>query len=350
MRQINLISFTPLDAGGGVPRWNRDFIAGFPGTRHFSWTHFPVRIQDLHGLNEWEKAIALNRWLLATNRVSRDDIFICDGFWANGLETCKNVVSVAHGIWGHLTKEDVDAGKQPDFPDNHAAQIEFRRKHLFDKKPIVAVSDFISRQMSLQWGYESTVINNAIDLDKFGPCPINGPPYKAGQRRGRLNWKLDKRLIVHGVTNANKGFEHITALKAALPNDDVLLLDDAVKAYGLCKEDVLCNADLIVQPSAYEGNSYFVLETLASDTPIVAYNVGLLNSISEICDKNGVECSIGCVIDRKLRSPETTVKVSKWILESVCRDRSPYNPRQVAGLFSIQSFHEQWREFLKRFP
>ena len=335
MRQINLISFTPLDAGGGVPRWNRDFIAGFPGTRHFSWWDYPKSETQVDA-DEWQKALILNRWLLNNKKVSRDDIFVCDGFWGSGLETCPNVISVAHGIWGHLTKDDVDAGKKPDFPENHFAQIEFRRKHLLYKKPIVAVSDFIARQMKLQWNYDSEVINNAIDLEKFKPPKYSLP-----------NW-TNGRLILHGVTNEQKGLDHITAVKQAFPDDMVMLLDDAAQYLQIPKYEALAHADLVVQPSAYEGNSYFVLETLASGVPIVAYNVGLLNSISEICDRNGIECSIGCVIDRKLRSPKETVKVTKWILESVCRDRQPYNPRQVAELFSIQKFHEQWREFLER--
>lgn len=322
----------------------------------------PEEIIKLVDPPEWIKAELLNRFLVSTRRVSRDDIFICDGFWAAGLIGCPNVVSVAHGIWSHLTKDDVDAGKQPDFPEHHTEQVNFRRRHLQDGKPIVAVSDFISSQMRLQWGYDSEVINNAIDLDWFGPhqgpAGLKHPagykydrPMNGHWRMGRMNSWSDSRWIVHGVTNANKGFDHIQALKDALPNDEVMLLDEAVQKYQLCKEDVLCNADLIVQPSAYEGNSYFILEALASDTPIVAYNVGLLNSISSICEKNGIDCVIGCVIDRKLRSPAETVKVAKWILDSVSRDRRPYNPRQVAELFSIQNFHRDWRQFLEsRFP
>lgn len=343
MRRINLISYTPLNAGGGVPRWNRDFVAGFPGARHFSWEDVIKLNPNLayHTASEHDKALVLSQFLLWGKVVSRDDIFICDGFWGDGFTGCPNVVSVAHGIWSHLTKEDVDQGKTPDFPENHNDQVNFRRKHLDEGKPIIAVSDFISRQMKLQWGFESSVINNGIDLSKFDP-----------QTKARdLDLYFDGRLIIHGVTNANKGFDHIEALKLALPDDQVLLLDDAARLLGVPKYQALAMADLVVQPSAYEGNSYFVLETLACGTPIVAYNVGLLNSISEICAMNGIECSIGCVIDRKLRSTHETVKVAKWILESVCRDQESYNPRQVAELFSVQKFHDQWRSFLEsRFP
>ena len=337
MRNIVLISYTALNAGGGVPRWNRDFIAGFPGTKHYSWDDVTRLMGDARpNATEWERASILNRWLIWSKKIKKSDIIIVDGFWGLGLEDY-NVISIAHGIWSHLTKDDVDAGKQPEFPVHNAVQVNYRRQHLARGGKIVAVSDFISDQMRLQWGFKSIVINNAIDLDKF--CP---------PKRMLSNWG-DKRLIIHGVTTANKGFDHIEAVKQALPNDDVLLLDDAAKIYNLPKYEALANADLVVQPSAYEGNSYFVLETLACDVPIVAYNVGLLNTISQIAKRNGISPCIGTIIDRKYRSPEETAKVVKFILESVCRDRTPYNPRKVAELFSLQRFHSEWKEYLENY-
>jgi len=334
MRQIILISYTSLNAGGGVPRWNRDFVAGFPGTKHYSWDDIPKA--PLGVQNEWDGAFALNMWLHLTKKVSKDDIIISDGFWGERLSDLGyNVISIAHGIWSHLTKDDVDAGKDPEFPFHNAVQVKHRHDHLARGGKIVAVSRFIQEQMKLQWGFESSVINNAIDLDKW-KRPVARMP----------NW-TDSRLVIHGVTTANKGFDHIEAVKKALPNDDVWLLDEAAEKLELSKVDALANADLVVQPSAYEGNSYFVLETMACDVPIVAYNVGLLHSISVIAKENGIEACVGAIIDRKYRRPEETAKVASFILDSVCRDRSTYNPRQVSELFSVKRFHEQWREYLE---
>lgn len=340
MRDIVLISFTALDAGGGVPRWNRDFVAGFPGTKHYSWDDVvkmnPGFAQQGQNVPEWDKAHVLAAWLKWGKRIKKDDIIIVDGFWGLGLED-HNVISIAHGIWSHLTQADVLAGKQAEFPVHNAIQVKYRRDHLAKGGRIVAVSDFISEQMKLQWGFDSQVINNAIDLDKWKRPPHRMP-----------NW-TDSRLIIHGVTTANKGFDHIEAVKKSLPNDDVWLLDEAAKNLNLSKVDALANADLVVQPSAYEGNSYFVLETLACDVPIVAYNVGLLHSISKIAHKAGIECCVGSVIDRQYRSPEETAKVAHFILDSVCRGGGVYNPRQVAELFSVQKFHQQWREYLEEY-
>jgi len=339
MRDIVLISYTTLDASGGVPRWNRDFVQGFTGTRHYSWddVQWKGSWQDPN-VSEWDRASCLGAWLHGRRLVNKEDIIITDGFWGEWLSSAGyNVISVAHGIWSHLTKEDVLAGKQPEFPAHHAVQKKHRKDHLTRGGKIVAVSDFIADQMKEQWGFDSTVINNAIDLERFKP-PLSRTP-------------LERPLVIHGVTTHNKGFDHIAAFQHAVDGiADVMLLDDAAKKYKMDKYDILGHASLVVQPSAYEGNSYFVLETLACDVPIVAYNVGLLYSISKICKCDGDECCcIGSIIDRKFRSPEETAKVGKFILESVLRDRTPYEPRKAASHFSIGRFHSEWKSYLENY-
>lgn len=334
MRDLVLVSFTPLDAAGGVPRWNRDFIAGFPGTKHFSWKDALPAVGgvDRHDIPEWEKAKILSRYLIWSKKIKKDDIILADGFWGLGLEDY-DVISVAHGIWSHLIKEDVDSGKPPEFPVHNAVQVDYRRKHLTRGGKIVAVSDFISRQMEAQWGFESSVINNAIDLEKFHPVE---------------RFPRSRPLIIHGVTTHNKGFDHIEAVCNKI-DADVIVLDQAAQKLKLPKYEALAQADLVVQPSAYEGNSYFILEALACGVPVVAYNVGLLNSLSEICRKNDIPCMVGGIIDRRRRSPDETVRITKWILESILRDRKPYNPRQVAELFSLKRFHQEWKNYLESY-
>lgn len=324
--KIVLISFTPYDAPGGVPRWNRDFMKGFPGTVHYSWMDYQTRFpSDGQNEPEWNKARILNNWLLKTNRIAKDDLIIVDGFWGLGIPANFNVISVAHGIWSHLTAEDVAAGKKPEFPEHHAQQVAYRRQHLKNGGKIVAVSEFIQRQMSLQWGFKSTVINNAINLIAYRPIAKR---------------KNIRPLIIHGVTTYNKGLDHIEFLKNNLPNVDVLLLDEAAKKLDCSNCIALAHADLVVQPSAYEGNSYFVLETLACGVPIVAYDVGLLETLKEM---EGVD--IGTIIPRQLRSPEMTLEATKTILRLIERGLD-FNPREVAEKFSISNFHEEWKRLI----
>ena len=163
---IILISFTPLDASGGVPRFNRDFIAGFPEAKHYSWWDVINKYGDSN-LPEWEKAKVLNRMLLQEKKILPNDIVIVDSFWGLGLEQHKNVVSIQHGNWSHTTFDDVKAGILPEFPYHHAVQLKYRKEHIKRNGRLVAVSEFISDQCKLQWNMDISVINNAIDVNKF---------------------------------------------------------------------------------------------------------------------------------------------------------------------------------------
>jgi glycosyltransferase involved in cell wall biosynthesis len=326
MNRIILTSFTSIDSPGGVPRWNRDFVKHFPKALHYSWSDL---VNDTGGdiyIEEWSKAKILNQWLLHNKLVDHDDIVITDGFWGDGLFPDKTV-SVAHGIWSHLTKDDVDSGKSPEFPVNNIMQVNYRRRHLAAGGRIVAVSDFIAEQLELQWGWKVEVINNAIDVDKFKPL---------SKRKDRV-----RPIIIHGVTTTNKGFDHIDAIKSL--DADVWLLDEASERLSVPKYDALKEADVVVQPSAYEGNSYFVLETLASGVPIVVYNVGLMHEAL----KKGWNGMFGTILDRKLRSPQTTLKATESILKTI---DGPNLMRQGARIFaedySIEKFGRQWEEFL----
>lgn len=334
MTRLVLTSFTPLNASGGVPRWNRDFVTAFPGTKHFSWSD----VGGQQSLPEWECARVLASHLIRTGQVTRDDIIIGDGFWADGYaEHGIRTVSVAHGIWSHLTHDDVLAGMQPEFPYHHAAQVRHRRKHLENGGKIVAVSDFIAHQMKLQWGFDSTVINTGIDLDRWKPL----------KRLPR-----EKPIVVHGVTTANKGFDHVEALKR-LQSFDLYSLDGLAATFDLPKNEALTQADLMVHPSAYEGNSMFVLESLACDVPVVGYDVGLLwRAKQEITYKEGdltvVEDfhHVGRIMSRRWRCPEATVEAVDRMFK--LKDFPQFQPRSWVSQFNPASFAEGWRAFLSR--
>lgn len=319
-------SFTPITASGGVPRWNRDMMLAFPEAKHYSWWDVIADVGDVHfPMHEWDQAKILNKWLIKKKLVRKDDIVVTDGFWGLGLEEFPNVVSVCHGNWSHTTQDDVDAGILPEFPNHHREQVNYRRKHLARSGRMVAVSDFIADQCKIQWGFEMPVINNGIDLDVFKPQSI-----KLSRKRP---------VILHGVTNANKGFDHIQILKDKL-NADILLLDDAVSFFNLPKYEALGQASIFTHPSAHEGNSYMLLESLACGVPIVSYNVGLMYWTK----KNDWENEVGIIIDRKERSPEKTMNATAHLLSNLDK----CNPRKFAEMFSIQRFHAEWKAYLKK--
>lgn len=328
MRRVVLITFTPKDWSGGVNRWVRDFMGGYENSVHFSAADIPGWRPGM--CHEWDAAKALNTYLRVSKKISKEDVIIVDGFWGLGLEDFPRVVSVAHGIWSHLTLEDVEQGKPLDNPVHHAIQVEYRKKHLERGGKIVAVSDFISTEMRRQWGFTSKVINNAIDLEAFKPVQKN--------HQGKL--------VIHGVNdpgNENKGWKHIKHLKENL-DCSILSLDEAHAQLGRAtKAETLAEADLVVIPSAYEGNSYFCLETLACDVPVVAYNVGLMYRAWG--DKAIMD--LGVILDRQQRSPEYTCKAVKEFLDN------PHSvaPRKWVSKYSVQNFQTEWREYVGReFP
>jgi glycosyltransferase involved in cell wall biosynthesis len=268
--------------------------------------------------------------------VKKDDIVLTDGFWGLGLEEFQNVVSVAHGNWSHTTKSDVDAGIQPDFPYHHHQQLEYRTRHLARGGRIVAVSDFIADQCKFQWNFDIPVINNGIETSKFVP---------------RYEYLPRKRpLVIHGVTNSNKGFDHITALKREL-KADVVLLDDAGDHFGgIPKYQALAQADLVAIPSAHEGFGYFCLESLSVGVPVVAYAVGLpyLYAKNNGCVDTGpyVIGDPGIVVaERYRRDPAEFVKAAKVALIA---DPSFFSPRSFAENFSIERFRREWRGYVNK--
>lgn len=338
VNRIVTISFTPLDALGGVPKFNRDLHSAFPDREcvHFSWWDFPWAMEMEH-LPEWEKARTLNHYLTTSKKLLPTDVVVADGFWADGLQHMPLAVSHSHGIWSHLTKEDVDAGKSPDMPYHHAAQVAFRQRWTKLKKHITAVSDFIAEQMRLQWGFEvDRVINNGVDTDVF--CPSD--------RDSGLN----DLLIIHGVNdrgNLNKGWDHIEALRMGIPTAHVLSLDEA---YDLLEErtgepwtkaEVLSLADIVVHPSGYEGNSMFVAEALACGVPFVGYDVGFAWTVRKCL---GLQ-----IMSRSTRSPETTLENVKIVMEipDLFPNMGEISRSVAEEYLTIEKFRQGWRLYVE---
>lgn len=329
--RIVTLSYTPIDAPGGVPRWNRDFAAGIQ-CQHYSWWDALPAVGGVDKpIPEWDKAQVLGAYLGWSKKIGKDTIILADGFWAAGVENFvprEQVISVCHGNWSHTTKDDVDKGIPPEFPDHHRFQLSFRKKHQAAGGKLVAVSEFIAHQCKIQWDMDMPVVNNGIDLLKFHPTEEKLP--------------RSRPLVIHFTTNAGKGFDHIQAVKDSV-DADVYLLDEAEQKLGIPKYEALAQADLVVHPSAHEGNSYAMLETLASGVPLVAYEVGLMKEARRLIAGQGPE-PIGVILDRDRRSPELTVEGVKFALTRLKR----FQPREFAMRYSLGRFQQDWRDYLKK--
>lgn len=346
MRPIITVSYTSFDSGGGVPKFNRDLHAAFPDREkaHFCWQDFPWHSEiDAKGETEWGRARLLNDYLIRSKLIKQDDIVVADGFWASGLEHLPFAISHSHGIWSHLTDVDVALGKAPDMPFHHAAQVQFRKRWTDLGKHITAVSDFIAEQMEIQWGFiVDRVINNGVDTAVYEPSS-----YKSTY--------LHRPLIIHGINdrgNMNKGWDHIAAIENEV-DAYVWSLDEAFSRFQLFsdrpweKNEILAQADLVVHPSGYEGNSMFIAETLASGVPLVCYNVGFAYWLSKNLSWSE---RVGVILDRNKRSPATTLSWVKHMLDSSDENESKIlknNCRAVAEKhLDISIFAANWRNYI----
>jgi glycosyltransferase involved in cell wall biosynthesis len=403
MARIHLISHTPLDAPGGVPRFNRYLKRVLEEVGHdvMDWSawNLPQRFVGHGAASEVALASTLSRYLYShIDAVFPDDVVIGDGFWCGDFAFLghRRVISVAHGIWSHLTKEDADAGVPPENPSNHAAQIRHRREHLRRGLPIVAVSRFISEQMRLQWGFESRVINNAVD-------PSEIPDFEPNDWWRKYEDLACNRpiVVVHGVNdrgNLNKGWDHIEACRQMLEHGAprtveahlsnmfrrmnsphgrdasrrafsdmtpesigravaktaqavregkrmeqywplkmmLLSLDEFHAELGCAdKMQTLQHADAVLIPSGYEGNSYFALEAMSCGVPVVAYDVGLFREIAD----EGLSDEVGVVMPRRERSPQRTAAGLNHMLTT---GRVPRPERALEKVASFQAFRDGW--------
>lgn len=344
-RRLVTISYTGLDAPGGVPKFNRDLHAAFPEREraHFCWHDYPHHDRvDMRGETEWGRAAILNGYLLQARLIGPEDIVVADGFWASRLEPLRLAISHCHGIWSHLTQRDVLLGKTPDMPHHHFAQVKFRQNWSRLQKPMTSVSAFITEQLRQQWGIlVDRTINNGVDTDVYRPA--------------ETMVMFDHTLVIHGVNdrgNMNKGGDHIALLERELTDSWVLSLDEAQRLLeektgrSWTKAEALAQADIFVHPSGFEGNSMMVAEALSCGLPFVGYDVGLMWWLR--CSLPW-ERRVGFILPSEIRLPAETLYWVRYLLHLEReREEMRRNARQVAlEQCAMSVFQERWREYLE---
>jgi glycosyltransferase involved in cell wall biosynthesis len=309
-----------------VARWVNDFFDAFPDRDvvHYSIGDLFSRFGHKN-ISEWDAAVTLGGWLRQKKMITDDDTYIVDGFWGLGLPPGKNVISVCHGTWARRVKSDIDKGIPMEFSQQMRIQEMYWKTLLNNGGHIVAVSEFAQEDLRDTWGIPSETINNSIDTTRFRPYP-------------RIH--RDRPIIIHGVTSKVKAADHIEFLKKNV-NADIWLLDEASQKLNLPKYEALAQADVVVIPSHYEGNSYFTLEALACNVPIVCYDVGM----PWWAYRNGWQYKAGNVLSYDTFSKETTLDGVNDVLSEF---RDNMQPRELASLFSPSRFRDEWKSYLDR--
>ena len=307
--RILLVSQSKTDSG--VPVWNRYFMRCFPSAEWWCWTDFPGwKEQD--GAPEEQKVMILTKWLLDSGVYRADCPLIADGFWAAPINS-DWVISVVHGIWDH------DRG---DFPQKMEFQQTFWKNHIDSGRTVVAVSDFIKSRFWDRWGWNIPVVGNSIDLQEWNPVSEKFP--------------REKPIVIHGIKESNddrKGSDILPNIIENLGSDyEVLLLNDACSKYEMERHEMLPQADVVLAPTRFEANSYFMLETLACNVPVVSYKTGLLWD----APKNVV----GNIVTRY------DPKVFANAVREVSLKADEYSPREWVSQYNLEYFRSEWSKIL----
>jgi glycosyltransferase involved in cell wall biosynthesis len=140
-------------------------------------------------------------------------------------------------------------------------------------KEVVAVSDSVRREVLAYYGLGSTVIPNAVDVNRFRMRDRR-------DARDRLGLPRDRTIALFvGRAEYAKGFDRLRDIAKAM--GDVLFL--SVSQAAAAPENVrfltdvphesmpfvYAAADVFVSPSRYEGFNLSLLEALACETPAV---------------------------------------------------------------------------------
>lgn len=327
MKRIVLLSLLPKNIPGGVTRWVNDFIASFPDRQvvHYSIGDLFSRFGQRE-IAEWDAAFILGQFLRQKGMVTSDDIFIVDGFWGIGIPSGPNVISVCHGTWARRTKSDITKGIPVEFPQQMNVQQQYWNELVQHGGKIVAVSEFAAHDLKETWNLDSDVINNAIDAGVYSPRP-------------RLH--RDRPIVIHGVTSKVKSSDHIDYLLRKMRGVDIWLLDDAAQRLNMPKYEALAQADVVVIPSHYEGNSYFTLEALSVGVPVVCYDVGM----PWWAYRNGFSDKVGKIIPYENFGVEN---FRRAVDEVMSKDKASFFPRELSGLFTPERFRSEWNEYLSK--
>ncbi|UZW14941.1 glycosyltransferase family 4 protein [Clostridium pasteurianum] len=181
----------------------------------------------------------------------------------------------------------------PEMPfDNSASVLKDKKKaFLGNKINFVAPSKWLENLMRKSFLKNENIrtIYNGVDLEVFKFHDKN-------ELRDKYGLEADKRYILFAAANMNdnrKGFKYlINALNNLPDKKDIVLItvgspinknlvskEFQIKEYGYISEESKMNeiyalADIFVMPSLMDNFPCTVLESMASGTPVIAFNVG----------------------------------------------------------------------------
>lgn len=253
----------------GVPAWGRQLETAL-SEYEVVWYAFNGHAGNVPPeALENDKAEAFCKWIQEQGCDKDALVVFGDGFWASTYTGPARVVSVVHGLWSHPERDKWDDGLLEQRQHLFAKQLEYYKNAEELGHKLICVSPFIHEILKEEYGIDTTLIPNAID-----PKPFQEAELPEG-------FETDKPIIMHAITSVNKGKDIREAFRDhELIKDKfhVMRLDEVEEKFQLTKAQAFKAASVIWAPTKWEASSYFLLEALAAEKPIVSYNTGILRS------------------------------------------------------------------------
>lgn len=243
------------------------------------------------------------------------DIIIADGYAINDFAGRKDtkLISVVHGS----IKEFALRTKTE---NNNIGPIKWQHE-AWNKSHItkVAVSESAAHYVSKHHGAKvEVIIPNGVDTSLFVP---------------KHSESVRKPLVIDAANDYNKNaFNRLGEIqKLAKDSFDFEYLGAAIGEEHI----KMVRGDIAIQPSLYEGNSYFLLEAMACDLPVVVSKCGLAefslpNTVGEIIDWTAPASDFVAALN-KVWDNYTCYSPREWVLENA----------------SFEQFAKKWISLIK---
>ena len=286
-------------------------------------------------LTEPFMAKELISFLLKHHKTSSIDLIITNGMFGWSLPKLDiPVINVQHGTYAAFGTEVLRKTSLNYWRIRHLYAY-FEKRSAHKSTAVISNSFFTKKNVLRHYNKESTVIYNAIDMDRFIPSSKKGA-------RKKLDLPQEACICLYvGRPDHTKGYDIL--LEVARKNPDILFVCVLFPGIPSPRPNMrifshidhtrlglfYSAADVCINPSRFEGFGYVPLEALACNTPVLTNKVGVFHDLS-------LE---GATILNN--TPEAYLSALKDL------PSSPHSRKAIRKHFSLQSFIKNYRGFFR---
>ncbi len=166
----------------------------------------------------------------------------------------------------------------------HALCRPFNMKCLDSAGPVIAISEMVKEDIKKKTGLDSTVIYNGIKVNDIKPREYHlpGKPFKIVQLSRLDMEKKGQDILIDAVARLIKDDKREIELTFIGSGESLPVLEKMVKDHGISEnvkflgqkpqeyvKEHLCDYDLSVQPSRFDGFALTVAEAMAAKVPVL---------------------------------------------------------------------------------